>query len=298
MRGKLDEAEGQFLAQRGAKVDQVPAAQRAILDQQLLQQLVIQALLLQEATSLKLLNLDGKVDAEIQKMETQVGGEKVFKDRLKKIGITLEKLKEHILQQFQIEEVIRVRVPTPSDLSAETVEKFYAKNKEEFSHPAIVRVSHILIQVPRDATSAIKTQKKKAMDAARARVAKGEDFSKVAKEVSEDPGSAPQGGDLGFFGRGQMVPQFEKVAFNTKVGTISPVFETPYGYHFLLVKESKPAGVTSLEEARPQIISQLKNQQRAENLRNYLKKLEMDAHVVYYLAHSDTKVSDPKASHP
>lgn len=293
-RAKLDETESQFLAQRGVQVHQIPETQRAVLDQQLSHQLVIQALLLQEAANLKLLNLDVNVDTEVKKIQAQVGGEEALKDRLQKMGMTLPKLKENILQQLRVQEVLRIRVPIPTDPSSETIEKFYTKNKNEFSHPTMVKVRHVLVQVPRDATPDLKSQKKKVINAARARVTKGEDFAKVAKEVSEDPGSASQGGDLGFFKQGQMVPQFEKVAFGTKVGTVSPVFETPYGYHFLLVTGFKPAGVLSLEEARPQIVSYFKNQQRAENLKNYLSKLETDAKVVYDLA--TPKEPDSKAN--
>ncbi len=282
-RGEVDHAEAQFFAQRGVTATQVPKEQLAALDREVAQQMVTQSLLLQEATKLKLPSMDAQVNAEIQKIQARVGGAQGLKDRLKQEGVTEEKLKEDLTQQFRIREVIRLKTPVVADPPPQAIEKFYNEKKAMFSRPATTRASHVLVQIPHGATPAVKTQKKALIDAARARVAKGEDFARVAGEVSEDPGSAKKGGDLGYFAQGQMVPAFEKVALASQIGAVSPVFETPYGYHFLKVTERRPAGTVSLEEARPQITAYLKNLQAAENLKAYFKKLEADAGVVYHL---------------
>ncbi len=285
-RGELDKTRNQLLAQRGLPVSQIPPDQISAIDQQVLQQMVMQALLLKEGNSIKLPKMDDKVNAEIEKLKAQAGGEQALKERLQKSDLTVDKLKEELLRQLRIQEILHTKVPDAAEPSPEVVTRFYNDNKDKFSQPAMVRVSHVLIQFPRDATPAVKAQKKTAADAARARVVKGEDFAKVAREVSQDPSSAVRGGDVGLFRQGQMVPAFEKTAFSTPLNAISPVFETPFGYHFLKVTETRPAGMTSLDQARPQIAAFLKNQQRSQAITAYLRKIETDSKVVYHLDHA------------
>jgi peptidyl-prolyl cis-trans isomerase C len=285
-RADLDKAEAQFFQQRGISKAQVPLEQLAMLEREAARQLVLQALLLRESSKMKVPGIDEKVKAEIDGIKAQMGGDKAFEEKLKGMGTTSSKLKEDISQQMRLREFLRSAVPPSTDSSAAEVEKFYADNKAKFSRPATVRASHILVMVPQGATPAIKAQKKAAIDAARARVAapKGaQDFAKVAAEVSQDPGSAKRGGDLGYFAQGQMVPQFDAVASTSPVGAVSPVFETPYGYHFLKVTERRPAGVVTFAEARPQIVSLLKRTKDSENLKSYFAKLEANAKVIYKL---------------
>lgn len=285
-RADLDKAEAQFFQQRGISKAQVPVDQLAMLEREATRQLALQALLLRESSKMKVPGLDEKVKVEIDGIKAQMGGDKSFEEKLKGMGTTLSKLKEDISQQMRLREFLRATVPPSPDPSVAEVEKFYADNQAKFARPATVRASHILVTVPQGATPAVKAQKKAAIDAARARVTapKGaQDFAKVATEVSQDPGSAKRGGDLGFFAQGQMVPQFDKVASVSPIGAVSPVFETPYGYHFLKVTERRPAGVVTLAEARSQIASVIKRTKDSENLKAYFARLETDAKVVYKL---------------
>ena len=93
------------------------------------------------------------------------------------------------------------------------------------------------------------------------RVKSGEDFAKLAAEVSDDPGSKQKGGELGFFPRGRMVKSFEEAAFALKPGEVSGVIQTQYGYHIIEVEEKKPAGFESFEEARESIDQKLTQEQ-------------------------------------
>ncbi len=138
------------------------------------------------------------------------------------------------------------------------VEKYYSEHAKEFEAPRQARAAHILVRVPETGGS-------EAEDKARAKVADvirrakaGEDFAKLAKEVSEDPGSAPNGGDLGVVSQGEMVPQFEQALFALKKGEISaaPV-RTPFGFHAIKVSDVKEGGRKLLKEVAPQIRDRL-----------------------------------------
>ncbi len=138
------------------------------------------------------------------------------------------------------------------------VEKYYTEHTKEFETPRQVRASHLLVSVPQTGGS-------EAEDKARAKVADvirrvkaGEDFGKLAGEVSEDPGSKAKGGDLGWVKKGEMVPQFEEALFNLKKGelTAEPV-RTPFGYHAIKVFETKEESRKPLREVAPVIRERL-----------------------------------------
>jgi peptidyl-prolyl cis-trans isomerase D len=134
------------------------------------------------------------------------------------------------------------------------IEKYYAANTAEFEKPAQIRVAHILVRVPETGGSEGEDKARtKVADVIR-RAKAGEDFSKLAREVSEDPGSKETGGDLGLVRKGEMVPQFEQAAFAMKAGELSaePV-RTPFGFHAIKVSEVLPGAKTPLKEVAAQI---------------------------------------------
>jgi len=137
-----------------------------------------------------------------------------------------------------------------------------------------VRASHILIQVPKDADAATKAKAKaKAQDVLKQARA-GKDFAQLAKDNSQDPGSAPSGGDLGFFGRGQMVPQFDAAAFTQKPGVVGDIVESDFGFHIIKVVEKLPASVVPFETAKPQIEQYLQNQAREQQTTAFVNGLK------------------------
>jgi len=146
---------------------------------------------------------------------------------------------------------IRDFIKAPSDAE---VEKFYTEHAAEFEKAPQIRVAHVLVRVPEAGGS-------EGEDRARAKIADvikrakgGEDFGKLAREISEDPGTKPNGGDLGLVRKGEMVPQFEQVAFTLKPGEISPEpVRTPFGFHAIKVSETHPGGKTPLKDVAAQI---------------------------------------------
>jgi len=137
------------------------------------------------------------------------------------------------------------------------VRKFYDENPQRFHKSEQVHARHVLLRVPKDATPEQTAAIEKRMLDLRARLEKGEDFAAIAREASEDPGSKDRGGDLGFFGRGQMVPPFEAAAFALEPGGLSPVVRSDFGFHVIRTEEKKPAEDTSYEQAQREIAREL-----------------------------------------
>jgi peptidyl-prolyl cis-trans isomerase D len=151
---------------------------------------------------------------------------------------------------------------TPTD---KEVEDDYKRNaKTRFTHADEVHARHILISVPSGATDKEKAAAKaKALDVLKQAQAKGADFVKLAAKYSDDTSNKLQGGDLGTFGRGQMIKPFEDAVFAMKPGQITMV-ETHFGFHIVKLEESKPAHIDTLAEAKPKIIQELRTQAGAK----------------------------------
>jgi peptidyl-prolyl cis-trans isomerase D len=152
------------------------------------------------------------------------------------------------------------------------IQDYYEQNlKTEFTHPAQARARHILIGVTPAASAEEKTAAKAKANAILAKVKAGGDFVALAKQNSEDPGTRDKGGELGFFGRGELVKPFEEVAFTLKPGEYG-IAESEYGFHVIQVEESKPEHIDTPEEARPKVIAALKRKNGVEFAKNYLQQ--------------------------
>ena len=147
-------------------------------------------------------------------------------------------------------------------------ESFYNSHKSDrFTTPAQVHARHILFTVDQAATESDKAKVKEAATGVLARARAGEDFAALAKAYSQDPGTAPKGGDLGFFPRGRMVKEFEEAAFNLSAGSISDLIESQFGYHIIKAEAVEAQRVRSLEETRAEIRQELIREGASERAR-------------------------------
>ena len=189
--------------------------------------------------------------------------------------------KKTVLQSLYVEK----KDPKALLVTDKEVSDFYTKNKTRFSTPEQVQASHILIKLEKDATPEQKAAAKKKLLDLKAQIDKGADFAKLAKANSACPSSA-QGGDLGLFGKGQMVPAFETTTFAMKVGEVSGIVETQFGYHLIKKTGDKPAKVTSLKEVSGGIRAQLKMQKSFKAQQAIIEVLKKTA---------DVKITLPEA---
>jgi peptidyl-prolyl cis-trans isomerase D len=147
---------------------------------------------------------------------------------------------------------------TPADEAAQRA--YYQEHKEEYTQPEQVHARHILVKTE----GRTDADAQKILEGARARLAKGEDFAALARELSDEPAAKTSGGDLGFFGRGQMIPAFEEAAFGAQPNTLVGPIKTDFGWHLIQVLEKRPAGTQPFEQVRPMIAQRLSADRTAE----------------------------------
>jgi peptidyl-prolyl cis-trans isomerase C len=162
------------------------------------------------------------------------------------------------------------------------VKNVYDENPEDFKQKAQVHARHILIKVAADADEAAKAEARKKIEAVEEKAKKGTDFAELAKTHSEGPSNV-RGGDLGFFGRGQMVKPFEEAAFGLEPGKISDVVETRFGYHLIKVEERKKERTLSFDEVKPQLMEKLKRGKLEQEMRTYLLALREKAKIETFM---------------
>ncbi|MBW8713406.1 MAG: peptidyl-prolyl cis-trans isomerase [Acidobacteria bacterium] len=168
------------------------------------------------------------------------------------------KIPEKRKVKYALVDMQAIRNRTP--VSAEDIQRNYEDNKQQYSTPEQVRASHILLKTEGKDDATVKKQAEDLL----AKVKAGANFAELATKYSEDDASKVKGGDLDFFPKGQMVPEFDKAAFSMKPGEISDLVKTQYGYHIIKVTDKKAATAKSLDEVRAQIEDQIK-WDRAQN---------------------------------
>ena len=264
----------------GSKVGDLNAQQQLGGYTQLLQDLIMDKLVAEAASTEKVSDAD--VDAELAKIKGQFPDEKAFQDQIAQAGMTPEKLKENIRTGLQQSRWMKSQVKT-TDVTDDQAKTFYESNIKEFEQPQTVKASHILFMVDPDASPDVVKQKEEAAAKAAERAAAGEDFTKLAKELSEEPGASESGGDLGFFPKDRMVPEFAEAAFAQKVGDISKPVKTQFGWHVIKVTDKKEAGTVPFDQVKEQVVSYLKSTNQREAVQAVLNKLKESAKIETFL---------------
>ncbi|MBI3975861.1 MAG: peptidylprolyl isomerase [Armatimonadetes bacterium] len=234
--------------------------QRAELARLVLDQLIDQRLILQAARKRGVQISETQVAAEIDRIKKNFGSDEEFQLALSQRNLTMDDVR----RLLRVNLTVRALLPlvTKVEVPEAEVRKAFDQRRAQFDQPEQARVSHILIRVedPKQEERARQT-----IVLIQGKLAKGEKFADLARQYSQDPGSKDKGGDLGFFGRGAMVPEFEKVAFSLQPGQVSGPVKTQFGYHLILLHEKKPARKATFAEVAPQIRDQL-TQERQEAL--------------------------------
>lgn len=200
----------------------------------------------------------------------------------------IEKAKERILSDAMLEKIDQKNQPNLQDLEA-WAQTSYKANSKKYEQPEQVRASHILIRTA-EPDAKVKTE------AILKELRNGADFSKLAKDKSQDPGSAAKGGDLGFFARGRMIKPFEDTAFGmSKAGEISEVIESPFGFHIIRLDEKKPAGLQPYAEVKDLLMRQAQNEilnkGRFDEKDRILKGAQFNAQAIEALAKAQLPAS-------
>jgi peptidyl-prolyl cis-trans isomerase C len=197
---------------------------------------------------------------------------------------SFDEVKEQIRKQMTYQKVVEAQWAGKINITEEDAKKYYDENPTKFEVKEQVRASHILIKTDTTDSEAdpnqVKAEAKAKIEGLLEQIKGGADFAELAKANSDCP-SAARGGDLDFFPRGQMVPPFDKAAFELEVGKLSDIVETRFGYHIIKVTDHKDASTTSFEQAKNSLIIQLTQREQAEIANKYIESLKAAANIVY-----------------
>jgi peptidyl-prolyl cis-trans isomerase C len=268
-------------AAMGGQADpQQMASAKGMVRRQAIEMMINRTLLEQAAKNEGIAVARDTVAARMTAMKSSFPSEQAFAERLAAMGITSQDFEKEIETGIQFETLLAKHT---SDVKAPTMEEmkaYYDSNPEDFRQPEQIQASHILVQLAQTDTDAQKAEKRARAGKILADLKGGADFAQTASQFSDCP-SKRDGGNLGYFRRGQMVPAFETAAFALKVGEMSGVVETNFGYHIIKLTDHKPARDVSFEEAQRDISGYLTDQAKQQAIGSYLQTLRGAAQIEY-----------------
>lgn len=230
------------------------------LQRYLLDQLIDKRIMLKEARRLKLEVSPVEIKQETQRIAndyTEIPFEKVLQQE----GLVLSRWQHELEQELLVKKLIFNEVERPIIITDKELEKYFQKNQAKFQKPELVRVRQIVVEEEFEADKLWK------------KLNRGADFDKLAETYSLSPEGA-KGGDLGYFSKGQMPVEFEKIAFQLKKkGEISKVFSTNYGFHIFQLVDRKPAHQATLEEVKEELRENLRQQKVETSFNSWISAI-------------------------
>lgn len=276
-RGDVDRTVKALLAQNRQGQDLPPELLKQA-EESTLENLISAELLYQTGAKQEIKELDKQVEDKIHQSKERFPSAAEFEKALKSAGLTEKELTEYTRKDIIINALIQKEVAPKVTVNDDEAKKFYDENINRFKQQESVKASHILVGVDPKATAEEKQKAKEKAEGLLKKVKAGEDFAALAKKESTCPSSA-QGGDLGFFTRGQMVAPFEKAAFALKPGEVSDVVETQFGYHIIKLTERKDGETVKFDETKDKIKEYLKGQKMQKAVADYIADLKTKAKV-------------------
>jgi peptidyl-prolyl cis-trans isomerase C len=253
------------------------------LRQQALEGMTVEQLLDEKVKEKNIVITDANADEHLEKAAAQQNlSLSDIKEMMEARGQNFDEVKQRIKKGMAYQKLMEDLWAGKINVTEDDAQKYYSENKTKFEMPEQVRASHILIMPDpnADPNEAKVKAKAKAEDLLK-QVQGGADFAELAKTNSGDTYSAVKGGDLGFFGKGQMVPAFETAAFALKPGQVSDVVETQFGYHIIKLTDHKDANTMPFEQAKDDIVKMLTQSKQADFAGRYIAALKADAKIVY-----------------
>ncbi len=271
-----------------------------MLKDRVVNEIIVKELINQEMEKRQITVNRDDIEREREKMIDKVGSKEKFNEILKQNGISKSQFEKDLAQEIKMRKLVEIIHPvTVSDSQAKD---FYNKNLSKFKYPDKVRASHILISANRNEIKQQLMTKNKTMNdiEMNAEVQKimeerfhkaekiasqlknnPEKFEAIARDESDDTMTAKNGGDIGFFAKKDMVPQFADVAFSQKPNTISAIVQTPYGFHIIKVTDRMAAGQQPYEKVKEQIKMFMAAQEQVKALQMFLTNLKSHAVIDY-----------------
>lgn len=276
---RLDKGLEAYLEQQKKDPKALDADQTKAMRAKVLEILISQELLWQEAQRRKMVATDEETAQAVQQFRNKFKDKVVYERRIKDAGFTDASFAEDIKQRLSVKRLIGEGVTKSIKVSDQEMHDYYKANPDQFKSPERVRVRHILIKVAEEADQKTREEAKKKIESILEKARKKDaDFAELAKTYSEGP-SAKHGGDLGFQPRGRLVPAFEKVAFSLKPGEISDVVKTRFGYHIIKLEAREKEGLIPEKSVSRQLRAFLLQKKAQQALLDLMKKLRGEAQV-------------------
>jgi parvulin-like peptidyl-prolyl isomerase len=241
--------------------------------------LIGEKLMEKEVKELGLTATEREVDQAIDDVlkQNNLENREQLAERVQAEGLTLETYREMLGGQMARMKLIQMKVSPRVKLSEADLKAEYAQYTKNERGDYEVHARHILVQVPKSASPAqVEAAHKKAQSIATEARRPGMDFEALARARSEGP-SAEDGGDLGFFRRGQMVPAFDKVVFSLKDGEVSDPVRTDFGFHVIKVEERRAVEVPKYDELKEQLAEKLRREKTEKFVEQYVQELRRGA---------------------
>ena len=250
------------------------------LEAKALDQAIGAKLLLDQAARLDIPVTEKDIDAEVARVVQQVGGEENYKKALAAQGIAEADFRKELEKGARVNMLVNQACAHVADPTEDEVTAFYEAHKAEYVEPPQVLCQHILVKGSNDAAlDKIKEIRERIVN-------DKADFAEEAKKHSDCPSGA-QGGSLGWFGRGMMVPEFDKAAFEMKKGEVSGIVTTEFGYHIIYKADEKGGGQQTIVDVHDQIKDLLRHEARGKAMDAYVAELREKATIEYKEAKHD-----------
>lgn len=305
------QADNSVFARMGIKIKENPNGfMYLMIKERVTNELIIKALLDEELAKRGIKVTKDDVNQAVKEIIDKVGSKEQLDLILKQNGMTASQFKKDLEEEVKMKKLAEQL--GNSDVSDAEAQKFYKDNIDRFKYPEKVRASHILIAADPDeieeiirsdaankdlAVNEINAKVNEELNARKAKADKLynevkndiDSFARLAKENSDDTTTAVKGGDLGFFAKEEMVPEFSKAAFAQRPNTVSPVVKSQFGYHIILVTDRMEAGQQPFEKAKADIKNYLTNQKQLKLLDDLTESLKKNAKIEYVNPEYDPK---------
>lgn len=252
----------------------------AKLQEKALDQAIGARLLLERSQQLDVPVTAADIDAEIAKVIEQVGGEENFKKALTAQNISEDDFRKELEKGARVNKLVEQACTGVEEPTEQDVTDFYEAHKSEYVTEPKVLCQHILVKVEDNSTSDEKSAAFEKILAIKERIAAGGNFAEEAEKNSDCP-SGREGGSLGWFGPGMMVPEFDKVAFEMKKGEVSGVVTTQFGYHIIYKADEQPGGQQTLVDVHDQIKDLLRHEARGKAVDAFVAELRDKAEIEF-----------------
>ncbi|HPC82898.1 MAG TPA: peptidylprolyl isomerase [Thermoanaerobaculaceae bacterium] len=259
---------------RGQTADETMITRRAV------DQVIARVLLGAAAREAKVQADEAKVEAALEQQRKMAGGAAGLAESLKHVGLSEAELRRITAETLAVREYIETVLLADLTVTDADLEAYYKEHPKEFEHPEQVKLWMILLEAKPSADETTRAAARAKAESIHKRLVAGEDFATLARQFSEDPTKA-NGGEIGWVGKGRLLPELEPAVFALAPGATSEVLTSSYGFHIFRVEARKPAGISSLAEVKDNLRTFLHGRKAEARVREKVDVLRAKARIVY-----------------